>query len=288
MDFFQRASICARDIQFERHTRKKGLVPGQKYDTIPPYMGLIRSIQEFWLSTSRRAASLVLTPVLDRALHTDSKNIHRFRQRQALAETAAFVDEHMASVRSFPDAFTLLTHSMQKTEGIDGPVCEFGVASGRSINHIAKFVPHETVFGFDSFDGLPEDWQGVMPKGTFRRKELPAVRDNVSLIRGLFADTLGSFLEDHAAPVKLLHVDCDLYSSTKTIFERLEARIQPGSVIIFDEYFNYAGRQQHEYKAFADLVQRTGWSFEYLGYCRYGSQVAVRIGPMESSKTGCA
>ena len=52
MDFFQRASICARDIQFERHTRKKGLVPGQKYDTIPPYMGLIRSIQEFWLSTS--------------------------------------------------------------------------------------------------------------------------------------------------------------------------------------------------------------------------------------------
>ena len=206
MDFFQRASICARDIQFERHTRKKGLVPGQKYDTIPPYMGLIRSIQEFWLSTSRRAASLVLTPVLDRALHTDSKNIHRFRQRQALAETAAFVDEHMASVRSFPDAFTLLTHSMQKTEGIDGPVCEFGVASGRSINHIAKLVPHETVFGVDSFDGLPEDWQGVMPKGTFRRKELPAVRDNVSLIRGLFADTLGSFLEDHAAPVKLLHV----------------------------------------------------------------------------------
>ncbi len=230
--------------------------------------------------------TLVLTPVLDRALHTDSKNIHRFRQRQALAETAAFVDEHMASVRSFPDAFTLLTHSMQKTEGIDGPVCEFGVASGRSINHIAKLVPHETVFGSDSFDGLPEDWQGVMPKGTFRRKELPAVRDNVSLIRGLFADTLGSFLEDHAAPVKLLHVDCDLYSSTKMIFERLEARIQPGSVIIFDEYFNYAGRQQHEYKAFADLVQRTGWSFEYLGYCRYGSQVAVRIGPMESSKRG--
>ena len=230
--------------------------------------------------------TLVLTPVLDRALHTDSKNIHRFRQRQALAETAAFVDEHMASVRSFPDAFTLLTHSMQKTEGIDGPVCEFGVASGRSINHIAKLVPHETVFGVDSFDGLPEDWQGVMPKGTFRRKELPAVRDNVSLIRGLFADTLGSFLEDHAAPVKLLHVDCDFYSSMKTIFERLEARIQPGSVIVFDEYFNYAGRQQHEYKAFADLVQRTGWSFEYLGYCRYGSQLAVRIGPMESSKTG--
>jgi len=79
---------------------------------------------------------------------------------------------------------------------------------------------------------------------------------------------------------------CDLYSSTKTIFERLEARIQPGSVIVFDEYFNYAGWQQHEYKAFADLVQKTGWSFEYLGYCRYGSQVAVRIGPMEGSKAG--
>ncbi len=89
MDFFQRASICARDIQFERHTRKKGLVPGQKYDTIPPYMGLIRSIQEFWLSTIRRAASLVLTPVLDRAPCTriaktsiDSDRDKRWRKRR--------------------------------------------------------------------------------------------------------------------------------------------------------------------------------------------------------------
>ena len=247
-------------------------------------MGLIRSVQELWLSTARRAASLVLTPVLDRALHADSKNIDRFRQRQALAESAAFVDEHMTSVRSFPDGFALMAHAMQAAS-VEGLVCEFGVASGRSINYIAKLAPQEKIFGFDSFDGLPEDWQGVMPRGTFKRSELPEVPDNVQLVRGLFTETLAGFLQEHAEPVKLLHVDCDLYSSTKTIFEQVEPRLQPGSVIVFDEYFNYAGWRQHEYKAFEELVERTGWSFEYLGYCRYGSQVAVRLGSKDGSRT---
>ena len=39
-----------------------------------------------------------------------------------------------------------------------GLVLEFGVASGSSITGIAGEMPHRTVYGFDSFEGLPEDW----------------------------------------------------------------------------------------------------------------------------------
>ena len=60
---------------------------------------------------------------------------------------------------------------------LDGLVLEFGVFMGSSINYFAKKLPKidvltdKTVHGFNSFEGLPEDWMqegGVMgKKGTF-------------------------------------------------------------------------------------------------------------------------
>jgi hypothetical protein len=35
---------------------------------------------------------------------------------------------------------------------------EFGVASGRTINYISNFT-NDKVYGFDSFEGLPEKWR---------------------------------------------------------------------------------------------------------------------------------
>jgi hypothetical protein len=72
-------------------------------------------------------------------------------------------------------------------------------------------------------------------------------------------------------------VDCDLYSSTKTIFRLFRDRIRPGTVIVFDEFFNYPGWQRGEYKAFSELLAETGWKHEWLGYCCYHEQVAVII-----------
>ena len=66
MDFFQRASICARDIQFERHTRKKGLVPGQKYDPtlhgIDPLHPRVLAFHQSPKVSTTRCASLALPP----------------------------------------------------------------------------------------------------------------------------------------------------------------------------------------------------------------------------------
>ena len=70
------------------------------------------------------------------------------------------------------------------------------------------------------------------------------------MIKGLFDDTLPSFAKTHTQPVSFLHVDCDLYSSTKAIFDILGDQIVEGTVIVFDEYFNYPGWQHHEFKAF--------------------------------------
>ena len=77
--------------------------------------------------------------------------------------------------------------------------------------------------------------------------------------------------------MSLLHVDCDLYSSTVTIFDALGPRLQPGTVILFDEYYNFPRWQQHEYKAFQEFVVSSGMKYEYIGYSVTGQQVAARV-----------
>jgi len=75
----------------------------------------------------------------------------------------------------------------------------------------------------------------------------------------------------------LIHVDCDIYSSTRTIFELLGQRMVTGSVIVFDEYFNYPGWRQHEYKAFQEFIAASGHHYRYLGYAGEKGHVAVII-----------
>ncbi len=93
----------------------------------------------------------------------------------------------------------------------------------------------------------------------------------------MFADTLPGFLDAHPGPVAFLHVDCDLYSSTVTVLEHVASRFVEGTVVLFDEYFNYLGWEQHEHRAWAEYVARTGTHFEYLGYTIDNEQVIVRV-----------
>ncbi len=221
----------------------------------------------------------IVVPIAKYLLDVDAYNIERWRQRQALAETGRFVDANMSSVQSLPDPFSLLKYAISQLDApIDnGLICEFGVCSGTSINLIARTLPHCTVWGFDSFEGLPEYWRDRFPKGTFAVRKPPRVRRNVNLVKGLFSDTLAPFLQQRSGPALFLHIDCDLYSSTRTVLEAFESRIGPGTVMVFDEFFNYPGWKEGEYRAFAEFVEKTDLKFEYLGYCRYGMQAALKV-----------
>jgi hypothetical protein len=160
----------------------------------------------------------------------------------------------------------------------DGLVCEFGVFEGESLNYIAARIPQQMVFGFDSFEGLPERWREAFDPGAFTTGgRLPQVRPNVSLLKGWFDETLPAFAARHPGPTAFLHVDCDLYSSTRCIFEHLGGSLVPGSVIVFDEYFNYPGWEQHEFRAFSEFAAARRLRYEYLAYNRLHEQVALRV-----------
>ena len=151
---------------------------------------------------------------------------------------------------------------------LDGIYAEFGVNEGGTISYIAKQKPAATIHGFDSFEGLPEDWSGnAMYAGYFNRKgRLPKVPSNVTLHRGWFKDSVPKFASTQTQPAAFLHIDCDLYSSTADIFASLGERIVPGTVLMFDEYFNYPNWQAHEHKAFMEFQASTGKTFKTIGY----------------------
>ena len=209
-----------------------------------------------------------------------------FRQRrdlayavdlEATASTAEFILEHLRVAETFGHQHDTLRHALGLIE-IPGMALEFGVASGTTLRIVAEaFTEREgTVAGFDVFSGLPETWRTGFPVGEFAQESVPEV-PGAQLVPGLFEDTLPSFLNDESGPVAFLHLDADLYSSTKTVLDLLGDRLVPGSIVVFDEFFNYPGWQQHEYRAWTEFVTRTGISFEYLGYTVDNEQVVVKI-----------
>jgi len=118
---------------------------------------------------------------------------------------------------------------------------EFGVWKGGSLNYLADLVHPDKIYGFDSFEGLPEEWdtgREFHQKGHFATK-LPEVRPNAELVPGWFSKTLPEFLEKHPGDIALLHIDSDIYSSAKFILESLDHRIVPGTLIIFDELCDF-------------------------------------------------
>ena len=82
---------------------------------------------------------------------------------------------------------------------------------------------------------------------------------------GWFNTTLPAFLRARPQNVSLVHIDCDLYSSTAYVLEHLEPRLSPGAVLAFDELINYPEYQDHELLALAELLVRTRRPFEVLG-----------------------
>ncbi len=199
-------------------------------------------------------------------------------QRMATAETARFVERNMAgvsSVKSWQEVHAAAANVARK----GGLVLEFGVFSGRSINFIASLFQDTEVHGFDSFEGLPEFWRDGFGTGVFATGKMPVVRPNVTLHRGWFNESIPQFLSQKPDNqfISYLHVDCDLYSSTAEIFNGLQNLFCHGTVIVFDEYFNYPGWKEGEYKAFSEFVTKNGFEYEYLTFNSYDEQVAVRL-----------
>ena len=171
---------------------------------------------------------------------------------------------------------------------IDGVVCEFGVSTGTTITQIANHFNTETVYGFDSFEGPPEDWilsdSVTMPARSTTGGNLPQVPNNTSLVKGWYNETLPVWLNENQTNIKFLHLDSDLYSSTLTVLNLCNSIIVPGTVIQFDEFYPWGEDlldifvkwEEWEYKALKEWTETNDREFEPLHRNNY-FQCAIKI-----------
>jgi O-methyltransferase len=157
---------------------------------------------------------------------------------------------------------------------------EFGVAGGTSFAWWTKLNQHpgSLFFGFDTFEGLPEDWH-FFKKGAFSY-DIPFMDDaRGTFIKGLFQDTVYTFLAnysknlDNPRATRVLHLDADLYSSTLFALTMMAPYLRDGDILLFDE-FNIPN---HEFAAWNDFVRSYYIKYEVIGAVNNFYQTAIRI-----------
>lgn len=209
----------------------------------------------------------------------DNKNIQKKMQELALIETCKYIkDNWLTKLHTVDDKFKLLDLGISKINNFDWLFLEFWVFKWETINYISNKIKSNTIYWFDSFEWLPETWRSWFLKWHFSLDNLPKVNNNVVLTKWWFDEVLPYFLKEHQNDfISFLHIDCDLYSSTKTIFNSLKDRIKKWTVIVFDEYWNYSDWEIWEFKAFNEFLKETWNKFEYIWYNEKHEQLAVII-----------
>ncbi len=175
--------------------------------------------------------------------------------------------------------------------GIVGDYVEFGSHGGTTFlfahDEIKRGRKGRKLWAFDSFAGLPEqsgelDYHPGWKKGKMatpvdgfvalcRQRGIPDHAYNI--VPGFYEDTLTDTSDADAklpSDIALAYVDCDLYSSTKTVLEFLQPRLKHGMIVAFDDYFCFSDRTvSGERKAFLDIFEPDK-EFQFLPYVQFG------------------
>jgi len=161
----------------------------------------------------------------------------------------------------------------------DGPIdyLEYGVFEGKTLRWWVNRNrdPASRFVGFDTFTGLPADWEWA-PKGFFSTQgKLPVFDDpRCRLVVGLFQDTLPSFLAANKLERRtVVHLDADLYSSTLFVLMQIGPHLRRGDIIVFDEFSIY----MHEFRAWCNFLEAFPIRYEVLVMTPDAAQVAIRV-----------
>ena len=154
---------------------------------------------------------------------------------------------------------------------------EFGVYSGSSINYFSNFIKPKKIYGFDSFEGLKEDWLGTnVAKGTFNlNKKIPKLNKNVIPIVGWIQDTLENFLKEMNNKINFVHIDVDTYETSKFVLEKIKPYLLKDSIILFDELYNFSGWDVGEYKSLIETFNDN--EYKFLSFAKDGRQAVIQI-----------
>jgi hypothetical protein len=156
---------------------------------------------------------------------------------------------------------------------------EFGVHEGKSLRFFSRALDHPAtrLHAFDSFLGLPEDWNAANPLGTFSTQGTPPdiADERVEFHVGWFADTLTDFSLANDNRL-FVNIDCDLYTSTVTVLDAVGRSLNPGDLVYFDEFADL----DHEFRAFHEFAASGSIGFSLVARSESWNNVLLRVEPV--------
>ena len=203
----------------------------------------------------KRAVSMLVTSPLARpfgtpvlrltqyALSLHRREVVNFDQRPDRARAAAFIREVLtmfSPVTMGVDEGYMIYSAVQRTAKIPGDIAEVGVFRGQSARIICEVKSDKMLHLFDTFQGLPEPGgidtkfaQGEYACSLPEVQKLLADRRNVRYYPGLFPATAGPVTD---CRFSFVHLDVDLYESTRAALEFFYPRMNSGAIIISHDY----------------------------------------------------
>jgi hypothetical protein len=235
----------------------------------------IQNLESRMAEQNTHLSSLVLQASRQSYYDSTHHSVLGILHKNANYRSASYIESFIGSALFFFSREELWDFTLQNLE-VEGLLLEFGVSDGYSINYFASKVD-QTIYGFDGFQGLPENWPGAsLQMGHFNRNgSPPEVESNVNLVAGDFALTLDNFILENSTPIRMVHIDSDLFSSCELILDKLSKQLVQGTVIIFDEYFGFPGWEFGEFLAFKNFTASNNRNYVYLGCSQ--NQVAIKF-----------
>lgn len=228
-----------------------------------------------------RRLAKVLSPVqprralLEIGKHLSARGITRATLALGALEQGRWLAASHVKVPNVADRFAVFDEAIARIQGVRPLYLEFGVYRGRTLRYWARHLraPEARFVGFDSFQGLPEDWELGAERGTFSVGKPPEIDDpRVSFVVGWFDQTVQGW-EPPEHDQLVVNVDCDLYSSTKLVLDWVTPRLRRGDLVYFDDLLG----RDHEWRALQEWLDGVGRSAEPRAMARWGQHMLFEM-----------
>ena len=156
----------------------------------------------------------------------------------------------------------------------DRPFYEFGVWRGEAFRYLIKTF--KKGYGFDTFEGIPEDWHNEKAGSYTSQGVIPKIKGG-EFIAGKFEDTLPKFFSEAKPVASIINFDADLYSSTICALNWASSVIDQNTILIFDEFLINPNWENDEHKALEEFCLQNNYKYEVLAVSFFSKQVAVRL-----------
>lgn len=206
----------------------------------------------------------------------------RLRERSGYRRVQARYHEVFNLLKDFTmiprEAYIANLELAQRFSCIQGAIVECGTWRGGMIAGIGKLLgPERSYYLFDSFEGLPPakeidgaaaiGWQSNTSSATYHNNCTASEEDaatamkraginSANITKGWFSNTLSTQVFPDG--ISILRMDADWYDSTMDILNNLFRIVNPGGVLIIDDYHTWDGcsKAVHDFLSKGQLTER--------------------------------